>query len=270
MSARSGSPPRRPRSLRRAAAVLPLALAASIAGALACSDINTDPHSVASIALDTIPFPAVVAHDTLRDSLGVARPLHATAYNPQGDALTGVPITFLAADSGVTIDSATGLVVADTARVTPVRIIAEAGGLQTVPDTLYVVPAPDSVAAVNPADTLAYSLADSTLNVSTPLTVAVLHRNGVAAATAVRGWLVSYSIVSPTDTLVAQLVGSNGRSARIDTTAADGTAGLRVRIRPGHLSAATDSVVVAAMVRLRGAPIAGAPLRFVLQVKPRS
>lgn len=245
-----------------------------ITGALtsvtACSDINTDPHSVASIALDTIPFPAVVAHDTLRDSLGVARPLHATAYNPAGDALTGVPITYLAADSGVTVDSVTGVVVADTARVTPVRIIAEAGGLQTMADTIYVVPAPDSVAAVNPQDTLAYSLSDSTLNVSTGLTVKVMHRNGTPSPLPVRGWIVSYTIVAPADTLLAQLVGDNGRAARIDTTAVDGTASRQIRIRPGRLSATTDSVIVNAMIRYRGAPIVGAPLRFVLQVKPRS
>jgi len=246
------------------------ATVATIAAAAACSDINTDPHSVASIALDTIPFPAVVANDTLRDSLGIARPLHATAYNPQGDPLTGVAITYLVADSGAKVDPATGIVVADTARATPVRIVAEAGGLQTMPDTIYVVPEPDSVVAVNPADTLAYSLSDSTVNVSKPLTVKVMHRNGIAAAAPVRAWLVSYSIVSPSDTLVAQLVGDNGRSARVDTTAADGTAGLRVRIRPGRLSAANDSVIVNAMVRILGVPITGAPLRFVLQVKPGS
>ena len=246
------------------------ATVATIAAASACSDINTDPHSVASIALDTIPFPAVVANDTLRDSLGVARPLHATAYNPQGDPLTGVAITYLVADSGAKVDPATGIVVADTARATPVRIVAEAGGLQTMPDTIYVVPAPDSILAVNPADTLAYSLSDSTVNISKPLTVKVMHRNGIAAATPVRAWLVSYSIVSPTDTAVAQLVGDNGRSARVDTTATDGTAGLRVRVRPGRLSAANDSVIVNAMIRMLGVPITGAPLRFVLQVKPGS
>lgn len=265
--------PRLPSRARRrtpCTALLPLALVSAVTLALACSDINTDPHSVGSIALDTIPSPAVVAHDTLRDSLGIVRPLHATAYNPQGDALTGVAIRFFAADSGVKVDSISGIVVADTARSTPVRIVAEAGGLQTMPDTLYVVPAPDSVAAVNPSDTLAYSLSDSTVNVSTPLTVKVMHRNGTATPAPVRGWLVSYSIIAPGDTLLAQFVGNNGHAASIDTTALDGTAGRQVRIRPGRLTATTDSVIVNAMVRMRGAPISGTPLRFVLQVKPRS
>lgn len=260
------------RRTAHAAALAWVVMGASLAGAIAalsCTAINTDPRSVASIALDTIASPAVVAGDSLRDSLGIARPLHATTYNPQGNALTGVPIRYLAADAGVTVDSVTGFVVADTARVTPIRIIAAAGGLQTMPDTIYVVPAPDSAIAVNPADTLAYSLKDSTLNVSTALTVKVLRRNGTTTPDPVRGWLVSYSIVAPADTLLAQLVGDNGRAARVDTTGSDGSAGRQIRIRPGRLSNATDSVIVTAMVRLRGAPITGAPLRFVLQVTPR-
>lgn len=249
---------------------MPLTVVTAVALAIGCTDINTDPKSVASIGIDTIPFPAVVAHDTLRDSLGVARPLHATAFNPQGDALTGVPVYYLVADSGAKVDSVTGYVVGDTARATAVRIIARAGGLQTMPDTLWIVPAPDSVVAQNPADTLAYSLSDSTLNVSTGLVVKVMHRNGTATPLPVRGWLVSYRIVAPADTLLAQIVGDNGRGARIDTTAGDGTASRQIRIRPGRLTSSTDSVIVDAMVRYHGTPITGAPLRFILQVKPRS
>lgn len=258
----------------RALALLPTALVAAVVAAAAlvvgCSDINTDPHSVASIALDTIPALAVVAHDSLRDTLGVARPLHATAYNPEGAILTGIGLRFLAADSGAFVDSTTGYVIGDTARTTPVRVIAEAGGLQTMPDTLFVVPAPDSVVAVNPADTLAYSLSDSTHNVSTGLTVKVMHRNGTSTPDAVRGWIVSYRIVAPADTLLAQLVGDNGRSSLVDTTASDGTASRQIRIHPIRLGTPDDSVIVDAMVRYRGAPIAGTPLRFILQVKPGS
>lgn len=259
---------RRARRLIAFAPIAPIALVAASAVVLACSDINTDPKSVASIALDTIPAPAVVAHDSLRDSLGVARPLHGTAYNPQGSALTGVAITYLAADSGAKVDPTTGYVVGDTARATPVRVIAQAGGLQTMPDTIYVVPAPDSIVAVNPVDTLAYSLSDSTVNVSTALTVKVMHRNGTTTPDPVRGWFVSFSIVSTTDTLLAQIVSPSGRTMPLDTTAVDGTAGRQIRIRPGRLASANDSVIVNAMVRFRGAPITGAPLRFVLQVKP--
>jgi hypothetical protein len=238
------------------------------AAATACIDINTDPTSVASIALDTVAAPFILDGDSLRDTLGVARPLHATAYNPKGAAL-GIPIVFRSADLGVHVDSLTGYVTADSARPTPIRIVAQAGGLQTVPDSLFVVPPPDSVVAVNAADSLLYSLKDSTLNVSSPLRVKVLHRKTNAPADIVRGYLVSYAITYPSDTLLAQLVGLDGHPSRVDTTKSDGTAGRRVRVRPLHLTAATDSVVVLAMIRVRGVPVTGAPLRFVLQVRPR-
>lgn len=244
--------------------------AAGGAGALtACTDINTDPKSVASIAIDTVPAPFILDGDSLRDTLGVARPLHATAYNPQGAALTGVPVLFRTADRRVHVDSVRGYVTADSVRPTPVRIVAQAGGLQTLPDSLFIVPPPDSIVAVNPADSLLYSLKDSTLDVSSPLSVKVLHRNGTTTPDIVRGYLVSYAITYPSDTLLAQLVGLDGRASRVDTTRADGTAGRRVRLRPIRLTAATDSVVVLAMIRVRGVPVTGAPLRFVLQVRPR-
>ena len=244
-------------------------LAGSAAAVTACTDINTDPKSVASIALDTVAAPFILDGDSLRDTLGVARPLHATAYNPQGVALTGIPVIFRSADRRVHVDSVTGYVTADSARPTPIRIVAQAGGLQTVPDSIFVVLPPDSVAAVNPTDSLLYSLKDSTLNVSSPLSVKVLHRNTGAPADIVRGYLVSYAITYPSDTLLAQLVGLDGHPSRVDTTKSDGTAGRRVRLRPVRLTAATDSVVVLAMIRVRGVPVTGAPLRFVLQVRPR-
>lgn len=246
-----------------------LLVAGSAAAVTACTDINTDPKSVASIAIDTIPAPFVLDGDSLRDTLGVARPLHATAYNPQGAVLTGVPIVFRSADRRVHVDSVSGYVTADSVRPTPIRIVAQAGGLQTVPDSIFVVPAPDSVVAVNAADSLLYSLKDSTLNVSSPLSVKVLHRNGTTTPDLVHGYLVSYAITYPSDTVLAQLIGLDGRASRVDTTRADGTAGRRIRLRPIRLTAATDSVVVLAMIRVRGVPVTGAPLRFVLQVKPR-
>lgn len=259
----------RARTVKRLLGVTTLLLMGGAAAVTACTDINTDPKSVASIAIDTVPAPFILDGDSLRDTLGVARPLHATAYNPQGAALTGIPVIFRSADRRVHVDSLTGYVTADSARSTPIRIVAQAGGLQTMPDSLFVVLPPDSVVAVNPTDSLLYSLKDSTLNVSSPLSVKVLHRNSNAPADIVRGYLVSYAITYPADTLLAQLVGLDGHPSRVDTTKSDGTAGRRVRLRPVRLTAATDSVVVLAMIRVRGVPVTGAPLRFVLQVRPR-
>lgn len=245
-------------------------IAAGISLVTACSDINTDPKVVAAIALDSIAAPSIVAGDTLRDSLGVVRRLHATAYNLQGAVLTGVPIRFRSPDRRVVVDSVTGIVTADSIRPTPVRILAQAGGLQTAPDSLYVIPSPDSVTVTNPRDSLLYSLRDTTPVVSNALSLRVVHLTAPTTLDAVQHYLVSYSIRYPADTLLVQLVGDNpaGRS-RIDTTDTDGNAGRRIRLSPIRIVSQTDSVVVFATVRYRGVPVAGSPVRFVLQVKPR-
>lgn len=267
---RVGSSTSRALMRRCARAARAAILLSAVALTSACNDINTDPTVVASISLDSVGSPSVIAGDTLRDTLGIVRFMRATAYNIQGDPLVGYPVRFRSPDLGVTVDSVTGLVIADSARPTPIRLLAEAGGLQSTPDTIYVVQTPDSVIAVNPSDSLLYSLRDSTVNVSAPLGVRVVHRTTPALLDPVRGYLVSYTISYPSDTVLAHLVGDDGVSAsRVDTTDASGTAGRRIRLRPGRLSAITDSVVVYASVRFRGAVVAGAPLKFFLLIKPR-
>jgi hypothetical protein len=261
---------RRWRARARHSALAACAFGVLAAGAFGCADINTDPQAVASIAMDSLPFPSVVASDSLRDSLGVARPLRATVYNIQGNPLTSVPISFVTPDSGVTVDSLTGYVVADTARSTPVRVIAVSGSLQAAPDTLYIVPAPDTAVALNPSDSLLYSVVDTTAALSNPLQLQLLHRVPVSQPLPVRSYLVSYQITYPSDTLLAQLVTRDGlRRSTVDTTDASGTSARRIRLRALSLTSAQDSVIVVATVRYHGVPVPGTPIRFVLQVKPQ-
>lgn len=246
-----------------------LLLGAAVIAAGACAEINTDPDFAAAIAIDTLPFPSVVANDSLRDSLGVARPLHGSVFNIEGDVLSSIAVTFRTPDSGAVVDSVTGYVVGDTARSTPVRLIAVAGTLQSAPDTLYIVPAPDTVDADVTADSLLYSLTDTTANFSNLPTLIVGHRVPVSARLPVRSYLVSYQITYPNDTSFAQLFTRDGtRQSTVDTTDATGTSLRRIRVSPLKLKSVNDSVVVIATVRYRGVPVPGTPVRFVLQVKP--
>jgi hypothetical protein len=254
----------------RGAALVACMLAVAAGGVLSCAEISTDPKLVASIAMDSLPFPSIVANDSLRDSLGIARPLRANVYNIQGTALESIPIRFRTPDSGATVDSVQGYVVADTARTTPVRLIAVSGSLQAAPDTIYIVPAPDTVFSSNATDSLLYSLTDTAAVLSNPLQLQLLHRVPVSQPLPVRSYLVSYRITYPTDTLLVQLVTRDGtRRSTVDTTTADGTSARRIRLRALSLKSVNDSVIVIATVRYRGVPVPGAPVRFVLRVKPR-
>jgi hypothetical protein len=238
--------------------------------AVACAEISTDPKLVASIAIDSVASPSIVANDSLRDTLGIARPIHATVYNIQGTPLASIPIRFRTPDSGLTVDSVLGYVVADTARARGIRLFAAAGSLQAAPDTIYIVPKPDTVVAINATDSLLYSLTDTTSALSNPLQLQLLNLHSGSTALPVRSYIVSYRITYPTDTVLAKLVTRDGsRSSSVDTTDATGTSARRIRLRALSLTSANDSVVVVAMVRYHGMPVPGAPIRFVLMVKPQ-
>ena len=248
------------------AALLALLGAIGVAAA-ACTEISSSSTAVLSIQFDSLGAPSVVVGDTLRDTTGaVVRPV-VHVFNFKGAEIVPAPVYFLSPDSGVTVDSATGVVVADSLRSTPARIIATVGTLQAV-QKVDVTLSPDLIQAVNGLDTLQYSLADSTLNVSTQLQVKLTH--GVAPNdSAVKSYIVSFAIVAQSNPQLGELVNDGGKASVIDTTDASGIAGRRIRVRPVFLTAApVDSIVVNATAKYRGVQVNGSPVRLVLLLKP--
>jgi hypothetical protein len=242
----------------------------------ACTDISGSADHIAALQFDALPSPAVVSGDTLRDSLGFAVPLGALAYNTHGSVIDGAAIQYVTLDTGVTIASG-GLLVAH-ARSGSVRILANAGSLQSSPLTLLVTRRPDSVAVVGASrDTVDYVLPDNaSANRSADLGVKVFTSDTAGGVTVTEGWRVSYSAtfrgqpVAPGDTSVVFLADGNRRTT-VDTTSSAGTAGRQVRVRPiGITASAVDSVIVTARVRYRGADVRGSPLHFVILLRPKS
>lgn len=234
----------------------------------ACTDIDTGPNVVASLEFESLPFPAVVAGDTLRDTSGVAAPLRAAVFNPANEEIAGAPVRYASLETAVTVDSVTGTVVAGAAADTAARVIAYIGGLQSAPLRLSVVRRPDSLESVGIVDTIRYSVTDTTVNVSGDMAVRVLHR-ATLPGSAVRDWIVTFRLQTPSDSVRARIVGDDQRGSTIDTSAADGRASRRVRVLPSGLTSARDSVVVLAGARYRGADVAGSPVRFVVHFQPR-
>lgn len=260
--------------MRRIAPVRWIAPAAIALAALAgsCTQIDTSPTIVTSLEFDSLPYPAIVTGDSLRDSLGVARPLHALAFNGAGGLIPNASITYLALDTGLTIGS-TGFVTAQR-RDGSVRLVASVPSLQSVSIHLLVARRPDSVGAVPPVvDTLRYATPDTPANVTGPLTLKVATRDTAGGITGTQGWLVSYQVVFRgksvpiTDTSVVSLWNAASKPSLIDTTAADGTVSPKLRVR-STLLALTESVTVVASVRYRGAPVPGSPVTYVIQLRP--
>ena len=249
---------------------VPIVFALCWLAALACGDVSGSSTSVLSIQFDSLAAPSVVVGDTLRDTSGVVIVPVVHAFNFKGDEILPAPVRFLSPDSGVVVDSLTGVVVADSLRSTPARIVATVGSLQAI-QKVNVTLRPDSLSAVDGFDSLSYSLFDSTLNVSPVLTVKLTH--GVAPNdSAVTSYIVSFAIVSQSDPQLGELLDGAQKPSLVAVTDANGIAGRAIRLHPLFLSSATtvDSIIVNATAKYRGVQVKGSPVRLVLKVKPRS
>ena len=250
----------------------------------ACSGVG-DPSAPFALEFNALPWPSVVAGDTLRDSTGAAAPLGALVFDAAGRPMPTVRVQYVALDTGVRI-LASGVLVPTGWRDTPVRLVATASGLQSRPVPLQITKRPDSVAAAAAtAPVLNYDvpLGDAT-NLSPAVQVRVRSLQAVAAASAdsaVRGWVVRFAVERPPPTslmdsvqLVSEATSSiplSGLTTRADrdTTDGTGTAGIRVRAFPRLGQTTADSVILRATVSYRGAPVAGSPLRLVVRLQRR-
>lgn len=251
-----------------------LAACAALGIGVACADLGTGTGDLSYIAFDGIPFPALIAGDSMRDSLGVATPLAATAYDRDGHEIAGAQFEFLTLDTGVVID-ANGFLRATTRRDGPVRLVATFRGLQTDDRAVRVTRRPDTLLAVTPASvSLAYAIPDApATNLAPEMRVNLVSGDTVGGRN-VGGWLVRWRAVHGTDTLpatdtsLAVLQTTAGARRAIDTTGAEGTSSRRLRVFATRLPVPVDSFIVLAEVRRHGVPVAGSPVRFVVRVAP--
>lgn len=246
-----------------------IALAVALVSAFACEDLSGSSTSVLSIQFDSLAAPAVVVGDTLRDTSGVVALPVVRAFNFKGGEIPSPSVWFQSPDSGVTVDSLTGIIVGDSLRSTPARIIATVGNLQAV-QKIDVTLRPDLIAASDSLDSLSYSLLDTTQNVSPSLTIRLSH-GSAPNDTVVKSYIVSFSIVSQSDPQLGELVNDARHPSSVDTTDANGIAGRAIRLHPLFLTSgnAMDSIIVNASARYRGALVSGSPVKLVLRVKPR-
>jgi hypothetical protein len=249
----------------RVAAAIACALGTVFAAA--CARDVVGPDVPVAVALDFLPFPSVVVGDTLRDTTGAAAPVRARAFNYLGEELPDIPFHYLVLDRGATVDSATGIVRGDSLRDTPVRVVARLGNLQTQTQPLAIVRAPATLEPVNGLDTLDYSLADTTQNVSAAMSVRLLSSGEPPVG--IRAWIISYVIVHEPGGGSATIVEAN-RESLLDTTGTDGTASRRVRLHVQNLTATVDSVVLEASAKYRGSHVDGSPARLVVHIRPQA
>ena len=259
-----------------------LAGAALVVIGLACGEVPTLPGGVAYISPVILPSPAVALDDTLRNELGVVTPLKLFAIDNAGDTIRTVTPVFIVTTvpgPSVTITSA-NLAIGDSIRTA--QIVGQVGTrLQTPPVSLDVVHQPDSIAASTSTSARFPAPATGAVTSSVPLGVSVTSPPNPTTTpptprAGVKSIIVRYAITRifpatatiPDTTLV--LVDESGRfllptgRTSSDTTDVSGGASRQIRAIPLGF----DSVEVTARANnLRGTPLRGSPIRFVVTTK---
>lgn len=250
-----------------------LAVAAAVTGtaAAACTDVGTDPSVPVAIELRPPPLPSVLVGDSMRDSTGQVVGLQALVFNVNDEIIQDAPVRFLALDTlhRIRLDTTTGVIVGTDTGQAPV--VANAGALQSLPDTIVVVDTPTVLqpqSGTPLVDTLNYTF--NPRDTLKALGVELLHVAGTDTVP-VRRFLVRYAFEYPaglgnTDSTQVMLVDEQRRGSLVDTTDGSGRAGRSLRITP-FTHPFSDSVVVRATAVLpNGTPVPGSPVRFVIHV----
>jgi hypothetical protein len=250
---------------------LVLGVVAAVA-ALSCGEVPTLDEGIAYISPIILPAPAVAMGDTLRDSLGNVTPLRIEAFGRNDEPLPDPQATYLPTlvPSKIAI-SGTGIVTADTASAAQtIQIVGRVGNkLQTTAASLLVVPQPDSLGRTSDEVT------EGKLPALDTLRVTVTGVNPAGTRVGVPGIIVRYRIsgvfgsgassATAILTLDGRTVSRPDSTASVDTTDTSGLAS-RTLVVAGT---GVDSVVVLVRARsLRGVPLNGDSLRFVLRTAP--
>jgi hypothetical protein len=241
-----------------------------MATGLSCGETKTGPDVPLSIQFNAPQLPSMLIGGQLHDTLGNIDSLHAIVFNSSGDTIQNGSVRFIRADTThiVTIDSVTGHVVAnDTGSA---RVVAQAGSLQSPPETLFVVQTPTTFTRVTPLnDTLTFT----PVRTDTLFPLTVLLKSG---ADSVNHYRIEYRFIYPDtlnveDTTGVLLSDESRKFSLVDTTgtgiSAAGTATRSLRVTPfTHFT--SDTVVIEARAFFPNhMPVPGSPLRFKVLVQ---
>jgi hypothetical protein len=198
---------------------------------IACFELSAPQSGVSAISPIETAWPSVVEGDRLRDSLGQITPLRVDAFDAAGNPIQNPEVHFIVLDRGLHVEAG-AVVVGDSVRTTPARIVAQVRAgtavLQTPEDSIDVVPRPDSIA---PAADTTFTPKEFQLSAVTSdaLTIKVMSRDpGGGAPRLVRSWIVRYEIVAEPSGVNGQRTAlfTGAGTARVvrDTTDANGLA----------------------------------------------
>ena len=233
-----------------------------------CTGVSTDPQVPVSIQFDSLPALAVVVGDTMRGGDLLPARVPAVAYNGAGAVLADTQLRLVGIDtaSANAFRQLGGVRLAGRVVTPSVRVVAQAGAVQSQTQTFAVVAVPTALSrtSVDATDSLVYNGLDtSTRYVDTRARV-------FAGASPLNGLRVRFRVVSIPSTIVdsVRLVNaSSGRTVASVLSASDAaTVRLKAYAKPGVNLRGT--VTLEASIRALGVDVPGSPLQFTVRLVP--
>ncbi|MES3033247.1 MAG: hypothetical protein V4813_04555 [Gemmatimonadota bacterium] len=251
---------------------LPAALL-TVAALAACTDVSTDPQVPVSLQFDSLPALAVVVGDTMRggDLLPAAVP--ARAFDGSGGAVADTQIRIIGIDSTSVraFTLASGFRIVGVKEASAVRVVAQAGSLQSQTQTFAVVPAPTGFVTTNTAsDSIVYDRPDTSLRFRDVSANVIRQVSPDSTLVSLNGLRVKMRVVSFSTAILdsVRLVGTGSGRPATSAVVTSGAATLRIKAYTKAGATGTGTVVVEASHRVKGAEVAGSPLTITLRLVP--
>lgn len=222
------------------------------AAVAACTEVSTDPQFPVSLQFDSLPSAAVVIGDTMRGADLLPAAIPARAYNAVGATLSDSLVRLIGTDtvSVKAFSVVAGLKLIGKIIAPSVRIVAQAGALQSQTQTFAVVPVPTQLGrfAADSADSVIFDAPDTLQRLVT------VKAQLVADTVLLSGLRIKFRVVSFPTTLLDSVRIVSATSERSVTSAISTGGSASVRVRTYPKAGVTDTS--AAVISLEASSIA--------------
>ncbi len=244
-----------------------LLIGAAIAG---CTGISTDPQVPLSLQFDSLPSLAVVVGDTMRGGDLLPARLPVRAFNSGGGLVRDSQLKVIGIDtlSVKAFGVIGGLRLLGKVENAAVRIVAQAGSLQSQTQTFAVVPRPTGIGIGDTTtDSIVYDFTDSTTRFR-DITATLFRKVGDSTVVFLNGLPIAFRVASFTATILdsVRLVSPTSGKSVTSALVTSSLATIRVKAYPKVGATGTGSIVVEARSVVLGTAVAGSPVSLPVKL----
>ncbi len=251
----------------RRGTVAALLLAAVVAG---CTEISTDPQVPVSLQFDSLPALAVVVGDTMRGGDLLPARVPVKAFNGVGDSVDDQQIRLIGIDTSSVraFRAIAGLRLVGSVITPTVRVVAQAGSLQSQTQTFAVVRAPTGLNRFveDSLDSLVYNIPDTAARFKDARVVVF------AGDSLLSGLRIRFRVVNFTPSILDSVRVVSSATGRPITSALMTGQGASVRVKAYPKPGATGrgTIALEASFKALGVDVPGSPRAFNIRLVPRT